>query len=102
MAESARYNVGNVNRTINVPTIALDFLTYLYRQRFSFTDGGRDGLGRILDFVETGRPTYVVTTNSRDLPVTGRYWVDEPTGRVERTELHAVDTAVEAVKPAAR
>jgi hypothetical protein len=95
MQESARYNVGNINRTINVPTMALDFLTDLFRHRLQFTDGGRDAVGRILDYTETGRPTYVVTTNSRDLPVTGRFWVDETTGRVERSELHALDTAVE-------
>lgn len=96
MEESARYNVGNIRRTINVPTMALDFLTYFHRERFAFTDGGRDEIGRILNFTETGRPTYITTTNSRDLPVTGRFWVDEVTGRVERSELHALDPLVEA------
>ena len=97
MEESARYNVGNVSRTINLPTMALDFLTEAYRPRFAFTDGGRDATGRILVFKETARnPTYISTTNNRDLPAAGRFWVEEDTGRVVKTELKAIDTAVEA------
>ena len=96
MEESARYNVGNISRNINLPTLALDFLTDTYRSRFEFTDGGRDDIGRILIFKEVGRPTYVVTTGQRDLPVTGRFWVDEATGRIEQTQLDALDTAVQA------
>jgi hypothetical protein len=30
------------------------------------------------------------------MPSTGRFWLDEPTGAVRRTELHVVDTRVEA------
>src|SRR5688572_5517661 len=97
MDESARYNVGTtVSRTINLPTMALDFLIEPHRPRFVFTDAGRDETGRIIAYKEQGSPTYVVTTNNRDLPVTGRFWVDEVTGRVEKTEMRAVDVAVEA------
>lgn len=97
MEESARYNIGNVSRTINLPTMALDFLTEVHRPRFAFTDGGRDETGRILVFRETARnPTYIVTTNNRDLPATGRFWVEEESGKVLKTELVAIDTAVDA------
>ena len=96
MNESARYNVGNVGRNINLPTLALDFLTPEHRERFVFTDAGREGSTWILEFVEEGRPTYIRTTANRDLPVSGRYWVDGATGRIERTEMHAVDANVEA------
>lgn len=97
MDESARYNVGsNISRTINLPTMALDFLIQPHLPRFVFTDAGRDETGRIIAYREQGSPTYVVTTNNRDLPVTGRYWVDEVTGRVEKTEMKAVDVAVQA------
>lgn len=97
MEESARYNIGNVSRTINLPTMALDFLTELHLSRFAFTDGGRDEVGRILVFKETARnPTYIVTTNNRDLPASGRFWVEEESGKVLKTELVAIDTAVDA------
>ena len=94
--ESARYNVGNINRNINLPTLALIFLTPAYRDRFEFTDRGLDGATRVVQFRETGHPTYVATTGGRDLPVTGRYWIDEATGRIERTELTASDAALDA------
>ncbi len=52
--------------------------------------------GTIVEFKETSRPTYMATTGGRDLPVYGRFWVDAGTGTILRTELHAVDTGVEA------
>jgi hypothetical protein len=38
----------------------------------------------------------ISTTGGRDLPAHGRLWVDEATGTITRTELHADDTGVEA------
>jgi hypothetical protein len=97
MDESARYNIGNVNRNVNVPTLPLAFLLPESRDRFAFSEGKADAAlpGRVIDFKETGRPTFVTTTNDRDLPVYGRFWIDEQTGTVLRTELHMVDTAIE-------
>jgi hypothetical protein len=105
MDEGARYNIGNIARNINVPTLPLPFLTAQHRRRFSFKAGKRDDAGRarlqadqaaVIEFRETGRPTFISTTGGRDLPVSGRFWVDERDGTVLRTELHAVDTGVEA------
>lgn len=94
--ESARYNLGSLNRNINLPTLALVFLTDAQRHRFAFSDGGLDGRTRVVQFQETGRPTYVSTTGGRDLPISGRYWVDEASGRIERSELVAVDAVLDA------
>jgi hypothetical protein len=98
MDEGARYNIGNIARNINVPTLPLPFLTALHRSRFSFKAGKRDDSspGTVIEFKETGRPTFISTTGGRDLPVSGRFWVDERDGTVLRTELLAVDTGVEA------
>lgn len=96
MNESARYNIGNVQRNINVPTLVLTFLTDEQRDRFSFKPGKMEDEGAIIEYRETGHPTFVRTTNDRDLPVSGRLWVDEQTGTIRRTELNAVDTGVEA------
>ena len=97
MVESSRYNIGTVERTINLPTLPLAFLTRLHRGRFTFELGKRDETdGTIVEFREVHSPTYIATTGGRDLPVSGRFWVDEASGAIRRTELDAVDTAVEA------
>jgi hypothetical protein len=94
--ESARYNLGSLNRNINVPTLALVFLTTAEHGRFEFSDRGEDDGARVLQFREIGRPTYISTTAGRDLPVSGRYWIDEASGRVERTEVTAADSSLDA------
>jgi hypothetical protein len=98
MNEGARYNIGNVDRNINLPTLPLPFLLPSNSQRFAFKAGKREDSdeGVIIEFRETARPTFITTTGGRDLPVTGRYWVDEQTGTVLKTELHALDVSVEA------
>lgn len=98
MDESARYNIGNVSRNINVPTLPLPFLLAANRQRFQFkpVKRGGDDPGMVIEFKESSRPTFISTTGGRDLPVSGRFWLDEADGTVLRTELHALDTSVEA------
>lgn len=96
MLESSRYNIGAVQRTINVPTLPLAFLTAEHRGRFRFDLARRDDEGAVVEFREVATPTYVATTNGRDLPVAGRFWIDEATGVIRRTELDAIDTQVEA------
>jgi hypothetical protein len=97
MNEGARYNIGNIERNINTPTLPLPFLTLL-KGRFTFKLVKRedDDPGEVIEFKETGRPTFITTAGNRDLPVNGRFWVDARDGTVLRTELHAVDTSVEA------
>lgn len=96
--ESARYNVGNINRNVNVPTLALEFLTDAHRDRFDFEfeKGLSSGGVRVVRYQERSGPTYIKTTNNRDLPVSGRYWIHEATGRVERSEVRAADAALDA------
>jgi hypothetical protein len=98
MDEGARYNIGNINRNINTPTLPLAFLTERHRRRFDFKLGKRDETdpGVEIEFRETARPTFVATTGGRDLPVRGRFWINDADGTVLRTELDAVDTGVEA------
>ncbi len=96
-AESARYNLGNINRTVNVPTLALEFLTAAHRDRLDFSfEGGPSANGvRVVRYQEVRGPTAIRTTNNGNLPVSGRYWIHAETGRVERTELKAVDAAMD-------
>ena len=95
MDESARYNIGNVNRNINIPTLVLTLLTPSNRTRMRFQLDTVDEIGTVVGFKETSRPTYITTTGGRDLPVYGRFWMDTAAGTLLRTELHAIDTAVE-------
>ena len=96
MNESARYNIGNVQRNINMPTMVLVFLTDAQRANFSFKVGKSEDEGVVIEFRETARPTFIKTANDRDIPVNGRLWVDEQDGTIHKTEVHAVDTNVEA------
>jgi hypothetical protein len=99
MNEGARYNIGNVSRNINLPTLALPFLLPENRQRFSFKAGKRDDdfAGTVVEFKETARPTFISTTGGRDLPAEGRFWLDERDGAVLRSELRALDIGVDAL-----
>jgi len=99
MNESARYNIGNVSRNINVPTLPLVFLTERHRSRFEFKRGKKNDSepGVEIEFKEKARPTIVSTTGGRDLPVEGSFWIKEDDGTILRTELVAVDTSVAAL-----
>jgi hypothetical protein len=96
--EGARYNIGPVTRTINVPVLALAFLSRENqpRSRFARASTGNlrrfDGLaapGEIvaLTFVETATLGAMVRgVNDKDLPSQGKVWVDRSSGRVLATE----------------
>lgn len=105
VTESARYNIGNVLRTINVPVFALLILDPPQQPHFKFAraDAGAPTLGRgftvpdgtwVIRYQEFGPGTMIVTSNGRDLPSRGRFWIDPATGRVLMSELVAEDFAV--------
>ena len=108
--ESARYNIGDISRNVNTPTLALIFLDPQYRDRFRFERTGdltpatvRDGATRDDDEVrrlftpgggvwaiayqETAADTMLGTGNGDSLRAGGRFWVEPATGRVVMTEL---------------
>jgi hypothetical protein len=96
--DAAKWNLGNVARTINIPTLAMMFLHPRVNERFEFTDGGEETMaGRVLRKVlykEVARPTLIKTTRNRDLALTGVMWIDPFTGTVIKTELNAADPVV--------
>jgi hypothetical protein len=100
MADSTRYNIGAVTRTINIPTLALLFLHPDLRARFQFSQHGVEAVaGRdawVIDYRETRRPTLIKTSNGRDLALTGRLWIDPATGIILKTNLTAADPVVRA------
>jgi VWFA-related protein len=90
-SESARYNLGDVRRTLNLPNVALGFMRARELRRFSFKrekDEIVDGTtARFVSYRETVRPTLVRTQDDVDIPLYGRFWLDAANGRVLRSEL---------------
>jgi hypothetical protein len=95
---SNRHHVGNVARTINIPTLGMMLLHPRVNERFEFTDGGEEAIsGRVLRkalYREVARPTLIKTTRGRDLALTGTIWIDPFSGAVVKTEMNAADPAV--------
>jgi len=90
LAESARYNLGELQRDINVPTMALTYLRGSNQSRSDFSvDGNQtiDGVSAVvLEFKERATPTIVHSADG-DLPATGRVWIEPESGRVLKTEI---------------
>lgn len=87
--ESARYNIGPVTRTMNIPTLALAFLRAEHQKRSAFTLGsrGRSGGRDVVDlqFEERDTPRMIYTRDRA--AATGRAWVDTADGTISGTEL---------------
>jgi hypothetical protein len=100
MAESTRHNLGNVTRTINIPTLGMMFLHPRVRDRFAFKGDGTEMMSgrevRRVRFRETARPTLIKTTRGRDLILEGTMWIDERSGAIVKTSMVAADPAVRA------
>jgi hypothetical protein len=105
--ESSRFNIGSVQRTINVPVLALIILDPANQRRFSFERGTshKPQLGSepkaaagadvwVIEYDEVSAGTLIRTNNDRDLPIHGRLWIEPSSGRVFATELSANDTSL--------
>jgi hypothetical protein len=112
ISQSARYNLGNVVRTINTPLMALMFLDAGTQQRFRFKHiekaapvfaGAEDQAGNdapvfrvatemwTVEYEERRRPTIIRDTRGQDRPAHGRFWINPTDGSVLISEL-IVDT----------
>ncbi len=114
--ESARYNIGAVVRTINVPTLALTFLEAGNQARFRFlraessapSIGGRAGRDDdtpvfrvstemwVIEYEEVREDTIIRTPDGTDLPARGRFWIDPERGAVLMSELIVTNPDVRA------
>lgn len=92
--ESARYNLGTIVRTINTPTVALDFLLRDEQSRFKFRRRDQpapaDGTWEIA-FEERDRPTIIKTPMGRDVVSRGSFAIDPADGHVVRSTLTLLD-----------
>ena len=107
--ESARYNIGDVQRTINVPVLPLMMLEQANQRRFRFKrlDDPSKGSARertrdlpespnfvvstevwVVSFEETQKPTFIrLATGGGDIVSRGRLWIEPLTGHVLMAEL---------------
>ena len=92
--ESARYNIG-VQRTFNVPVLALTIVEAIHRPRFHFKlrDAGNP-TAWVVDYSEYGHPMLVRGSDGNDLPLTGRVKIDPATGAVMESALEFHDRQV--------
>ena len=87
--ESARYNIGTIERNFNVPTAALFFFASQHLDRFKFSaKDPEDGAWRIA-WKETSRPTFIRSPEGTSIPAEGEIWVDPADGTIRRTALIA-------------
>jgi hypothetical protein len=98
--DNARYNLGPVTRTVNVPTFVLGLLQEKNRSRFRVRQNGTETVDRHvlirLEFRETRRPTIIRSLEGGDQPATVTALVDADTGTVRRT---VVEIAARARPP---
>ncbi len=89
--ESARYNLGDIRRTLNMPMVTLSFMRRTDQWRFVFRRLADEQVAgetaRVISFKEKTRPTLIRTSGGSDIPIEGRIWLDGQHGRVVRTEL---------------
>ncbi len=89
-AESARYNIGFVERNINLPTLAMRLLDPGHRTQLTFRRMGEATISGVrtweVAFTERGSPT-IVRDADKDMPATGSFWIDPSTGRVVRSTM---------------
>jgi hypothetical protein len=89
--ESARYNLGNMRRTINNPVLALVVVQADFQDRFRYSLGRMDpkvGPGVwIVNYHEEASPAIIRGRSNLDLFAHGRVWIEADTGRVMKTEM---------------
>jgi hypothetical protein len=113
--ESARYNIGDVERTINIPLLGLAILDADIQKNFEFRlDDTHEqpsdvfALPKTPDFAppadaiavafrETAVQTMVKTPQGKNLASTGRFWFVPSSGHVVMTELKIDDWTLGAV-----
>jgi hypothetical protein len=107
VAESTRYNIGNLQRTVNVPVMPLVFLDPRHQARFTFSRTTNVGPSMsfprnstaawTIQYQEADRDTIIRGTNGFDLPARGRFWIEADTGRILMSELIAEDVVLRAM-----
>jgi hypothetical protein len=108
--ESARYNIGDIERTINLPLLAMSVLDRRMQENFQFklADGAEDSNlpkgaafapppgAVVVEFNEVTVRTMIATPQGRNLRSHGRFWFAMPEAEVLMTELGVDDYTLSA------
>ncbi len=86
---SARYNIGSVNRNINIPVLALSVFDVANRPWFAFAIGKQKPQTLELEYREQRSDTLIRGRGEQGTPATGKFIVDRASGRILSSELHA-------------
>jgi hypothetical protein len=88
---SARYNIGRVHRTLNFPTLVVQFLLPSNQHRFKFEKLGEETFGDesvwLIAYKEQRRDTIIKTRKGDDVSAIGRFWIAPQDGRLVRASL---------------
>jgi hypothetical protein len=108
IAESARYNIGKIQRTINTPLMPLMFLDANNQSRFEFkhvekvtpvfTDARDTAINETpvfkvatemwtVEYKEKQRPTIIRALTNENRPARGRFWINPTNGSILISEL---------------
>jgi VWFA-related protein len=91
VAEGARYNIGQVERNINVPLLALKFLRPENLRRFRFRLAGKGEAGGVsasrMSYEEEARPTLVSLNTTDNAPAKGWFLIDPASGATIATRV---------------
>jgi hypothetical protein len=109
--ESARYNIGDIERTINLPVLAMTILDRRVQAGFQFQVGApedpADTLPRsqafipptdavVVRFTETQVRSLITNPQGKNLKSHGRFWLRMPDAQVLMTELLVDDFTLSA------
>lgn len=114
LAESSQYNIGDIQRNLNTPVYTLLFLEAANQPRFKWArttdrslatvrhESETPGAFRVateiwvVAYDEKQSGTMIRTTDNRDFPARGRFWIDPDTGRVLMSELSMQNRRIKA------
>jgi hypothetical protein len=110
MEESARYNIGEIERNINLPVLALVVLDRGMQPGFQFkieSTGDKFDLPKepafvppadalVISFTETQLRTMVASPQGKNMPSRGYFWLEPSTSRVLMTEISVEDLSLKA------
>jgi hypothetical protein len=111
MDESSRYNIGEIERNINLPVLALAVLDRDMQPGFQFTldeTPGKNDLPKsaafappadaiVVSFKEIALRTMVASPQGKNLPASGRFWLDRATSQIFLTQIGVEDLSLRAV-----